>query len=395
MSTGAVLFERDDWKSQINHCSPATLWLLGPEAQLVFDGLPESDYIRENRIFPDGGYCFLPIVNSELGAELIFDFGPLGLWPNAAHGHADALNIMVRVNGYPLLTDPGTGTYFGSKDIRNELRNTSSHNTITVDGFGQADMLDTFKWINPFRIHEVEIIDEGDFAYIAAAHNGFRRLRSPVTHHRSILAIPGRAWIVVDRLTGLDRHTVNQHFHLEPDVQLQRESETHFRVINDKAQGGIDCFFLRSNLETDSLHVSEDSLWSGAYGRWRSSTKIERSVKAQLPISLVTIIKPIQLSDCKENTTVFETIDTGADDIWLWKAKTDSGSEIVLVNPRRSIVTSGEFSSGSKLVYLQLDPDEEIVTAAAFGSGVTKYADFSLGDVSQRKFASYRRGSSG
>ena len=61
--------------------------------------------------FPDGGYT---VLRSGEGAEeqlLLLDHGPLGYLSIAAHGHADALSLVMHLGGRPVLVDPGTFTY--------------------------------------------------------------------------------------------------------------------------------------------------------------------------------------------------------------------------------------------------------------------------------------------
>jgi hypothetical protein len=64
------------------------------------------------------------------------DASPLGFGKMAAHGHGDALHISVWDGEQALVIDPGTGGYFGAKELRAELGAWEAHNgPQPIDGF--------------------------------------------------------------------------------------------------------------------------------------------------------------------------------------------------------------------------------------------------------------------
>jgi len=68
-----------------------------------------------------------------LGGHAVFDVGAHG-YMNAGHAHADALSLTLSLANRPLLVDPGTSTYTMEPRLRDRMRGTSNHNTVTVDG---------------------------------------------------------------------------------------------------------------------------------------------------------------------------------------------------------------------------------------------------------------------
>ena len=72
----------------------------------------------------DAGY----VIAQRGDARLLFDAAELGLAPLYAHGHADALMVLLDVRG-PRLVDPGTGGYHAHAELRERLRATAAHNT--------------------------------------------------------------------------------------------------------------------------------------------------------------------------------------------------------------------------------------------------------------------------
>jgi len=75
-----------------------------------------------------------------------FDHGPLGLGRIAAHGHADALSLTLRVGADDLIVDPGTLAYHEDDEARTRTRATPSHATVHFGGRSQSEMLGPFLW---------------------------------------------------------------------------------------------------------------------------------------------------------------------------------------------------------------------------------------------------------
>jgi len=77
--------------------------------------------------------------------QLFVDAGEIGSLAGG-HGHADTLSVQLAAEGRLWLIDPGTGAYVGGCGLRERLRGTSAHNTMTVDGRQQADSAGPFSW---------------------------------------------------------------------------------------------------------------------------------------------------------------------------------------------------------------------------------------------------------
>jgi hypothetical protein len=290
LAAGAYLYERPEWHPRAGQQVDLPFWLLGcpSGAPAVGERLnappPNSVVLRE------GGYCFLEALSDDgRSRQLIFDVGGLGYLPNAAHEHADALSILIRVNQTLVLADAGTGTYTGSASIRDGLRGTAAHNTVTIDDLDQADMLDTFKWVNPVHTELVGWSTSAHFDYAAATHNGYERLRRPVRHRREVLFVRPDYWIVVDRFAGHGRHQITRRFHFPPDVKVTRRTETTFDAVSRQTRDGLRFIF---PCEPSTLRVDE-ALWSGSYGSWERADCLVAQTDAEPPLALVTFIVPL------------------------------------------------------------------------------------------------------
>ena len=150
------LFDRADWKAQAGTVAEATIWLLGHDAVEAFDRLDDfrrgSSSPPPQPIYVAGGYVILKTESPVLRVDTIFDAGPLGLLPNAAHGHADALSVMIRVTTNwcsPIRVPEPT---FRTAPHETGFDSTAAHNTVTIDDLDQADRFDVFKWVNPMQV---------------------------------------------------------------------------------------------------------------------------------------------------------------------------------------------------------------------------------------------------
>ncbi|MFG3757212.1 heparinase II/III-family protein, partial [Klebsiella pneumoniae] len=71
---------------------------------------------------------------------------PLGYLSIAAHGHADALSLLLHLDGQPVLVDAGTYLYHAGGAVRDRLRGTAAHNTLCLDGADQSQIAGAFNW---------------------------------------------------------------------------------------------------------------------------------------------------------------------------------------------------------------------------------------------------------
>ncbi len=127
--------------------------------------------------FPDGGYSVLDGTRF----KLVMDHAPLGYLSIAAHGHADALSILLSIDGEPVLVDPGTYLYHSGGAWRDWFRSTRAHNTLTIAGADQSVMSGAFNWSHKAK---ARLVDASDTALLAE-HDGYAK-RLGATHRRHV-----------------------------------------------------------------------------------------------------------------------------------------------------------------------------------------------------------------
>lgn len=221
LSTGAVLFGRSEYRYVAGNVAEETLWLLGAKGVGDFDLVPSRQPEFESAAFQHGGYYVMRDGWSKTSNYLLFDCGPHGE-VCGAHAHADALSFDLSVRGHPVLVDPGTFTYTGSKQERDWFRSSPAHNTLTVDGESSSISGGPFSWNTIARAQLLAWISRRRFDYVEAEHDGYKRLVEPVSYKRAILFLKNDYWLIRDRVEsdGDHRYDLWFHFSSTPKVSL-------------------------------------------------------------------------------------------------------------------------------------------------------------------------------
>jgi uncharacterized heparinase superfamily protein len=177
--------------------------------------------------FSDTGFV---VARDGSGGHLVFDVGPHG-YMNGGHAHADALSITVGVNGHPFLVDPGTASYIDPA-LRDRLRATASHNTVTLNGTSSALPAGPFHWRSQANATLHAVRHNPAFDWAEATHDGYSDQR----HRRTIFRTPAAGWLVVDEVLGRGTSAADVHWHFDPSWHVTREGAT--RLCATHPEGG-------------------------------------------------------------------------------------------------------------------------------------------------------------
>jgi uncharacterized heparinase superfamily protein len=149
-------------------------------------------------------------------ATVIFDAAPLGPDYQPGHGHADALSFEVSFGGRRVLVNSGTSTYDEGSERSFEV-GTAAHNTIQIEWCDQSEMWGAFRVGRRARPFDLRT-DQRSF--VEAAHDGYHRLHSKVTHRRR-LELSGDTLLIVDWLEGHGKNHADLFLHLAPGANPQ------------------------------------------------------------------------------------------------------------------------------------------------------------------------------
>jgi hypothetical protein len=231
LATSAILFKRSDFKTKAKFFDEMSFWLLGNKGRDSFDVLDgEPEDIPATGNFDKGGYYILQSKGISK-PRLIFDCGPLGFESIAAHGHADSLSFILNAYGQPYFIDTGSYIYIADNPYRNYFRSTAAHNTIVIDGRNQSEMAGAFLWSNKANSFVDEWISNEHYDKISAWHDGYHRLKDPVTHKRVIKFDKEREIIIIDDYLEMkSNHEIEQYFHLAPQCRVEKFDKKTWQI---------------------------------------------------------------------------------------------------------------------------------------------------------------------
>jgi hypothetical protein len=214
---------------------------------------------------------------------------------------ADQLHVDLWWHGLNLARDAGTYLYNGDPPWNNGLAGSAVHNTFTVDGRDQMRRASRFLWLDWAQASGKSFsTTNGRYAdCFEGEHDGYRRLG--ITHRRMVQCVTEDAWFVADDLLGRGEHELRLHW-LLPDLPFEvmdnlpfcgvlfsENARLRWQVFSSApgtgsvVRGGKN---LVGNLEACELLGWE----SPTYGELRPAISLVYSVRALLPVRIVTAI---------------------------------------------------------------------------------------------------------
>ena len=138
------------------------------------------------------------------------------------------------MRGQPLLVDPGTPTYTMDRVLRDQLRSSASHNTLTIDGVSSAVPDGPFHWRSRTDA-ELEVARFNTrFALLAARHDGY-----VTAGHRRMVFASDLGYVIADQITGTGNREAAQHWHFDPHWQVRCEAAHTLRMTHDNGSRGV------------------------------------------------------------------------------------------------------------------------------------------------------------
>ncbi|WP_241909707.1 alginate lyase family protein [Vibrio sp. 10N.261.55.A7] len=201
--------------------------------------------------YSDAGYV---VVNAK-NLKAILDVAKIGPDYIPGHGHADTLSFEASLYGYRVFVNSGTGVYGVSEERLNQ-RKTAAHNTVEVDGFDSSEVWGGFRVArraNP----TLKSIQQGKSSLlVSASHDGYKRLKGKVIHHRE-WSFSASELSITDRLLG-EVESAFAFLHIHPDIMVT--SSTHNVLLTLPNSRKV-------IIESDCRVKVLDSMWYPEFGK--------------------------------------------------------------------------------------------------------------------------------
>ncbi|MDP7421713.1 MAG: alginate lyase family protein [bacterium] len=205
---GASRFD-DKELAHLGKDSLNTLWLLGETDDNTRSRFEDRSLFYS---FPQTGYWSVKTTTGESWELLTWDCGRSGPDDNPGHAHLDALSFHLETDRGPLFPDTGTFTYQEGA-WRDYFRGTAAHNTARVDGNDQAALWKPFRLASRYKAKTDRVWQTPDYVVLAGTHDGYRRLKDPVDHHRTLIYFPQILLVSSDYFQARTAHSYELFYH--------------------------------------------------------------------------------------------------------------------------------------------------------------------------------------
>ena len=259
-------------------------WIAAPEALASNDRIPDpGSRLPASITLPHTGYV---VLRDAEGGHAVLDAGAHG-YMNGGHAHADALSLTLRLGKRSLLVDPGTSTYTLDPRLRDRMRGSFNHNTLSIDGRTQSIPAGPFHWTTSAAARIDGSRHAAGFDWVEAVHDGY----APLEHRRSIVRAEGAGWLIVDELGGdAGEHAAAAHWHFDPSWMVQADGHGRLRASHLE---GDEAWLLFDQGQATLLHGDEPSglgWFAPVYGTLVPTWTARITRTNRLPFSMLTWI---------------------------------------------------------------------------------------------------------
>ena len=229
----------------------------------------------------------LPLAKSDmisLGGYQIFrsdtmfgicDFGSIAAPKLPAHGHCDATNLEISIEGNRWIVDSGNFNY-DDDAMRHYCRSSIGHNVVTVNDENQANVWSKFRMGDRPKIfgHQQGVRDQWHWATVS--HNGYRKIGVPKLSR--LVAFQDRSAFCFDQAVSSkpDKCDLIGYLHFHPNVTVTREPDMPDEIVRFRLSHGSTV----RNLMVYADGVSTEQGWYCAGFGYREIATIIRYTRA-------------------------------------------------------------------------------------------------------------------
>lgn len=224
---GSILLKEKELKYNINEIPIETIFEFGYEGIDIFNKLEANDKKLKSKAFTDAGNYIIRDTSDEKDIFTFFKCGPLG----SGHGHYDLLHVGINYKGEEVLSDSGRYSYREDEKLRNILKGSKSHNTLTVDNkeFNESYGSWGSKKIANYIKREHKFSNLGSF--VEGAHTGYK----DILLNRKVIYINSGIWILSDEFFAKDTHNFESRFNFnKPNLRVENNRFVYYMECGKK-----------------------------------------------------------------------------------------------------------------------------------------------------------------
>jgi uncharacterized heparinase superfamily protein len=215
----------------------------------------------------------------------IIDCGDIGPSYQPGHTHCDFLSYELMVAARRIVVDTGVCEYEPGP-MRNYVRSTKAHNTVSVNGGEQSEIWDQFRVARRAEKIAAEISMNDNTIDFRGAYRGFCINRNRIEHKRTvaILLCPNgkkfRELIITDYLTGVGCHAIENFIHIHPEIDVRSSHHGEINLIHDESAIAL------IQLSNGQNYQIESGFYCPEFGRQIPNQVIVLRTQGTFPLSL-------------------------------------------------------------------------------------------------------------
>lgn len=191
---------------------------------------------KQRASLPESGYY----VHEGDSLHCIIDGGRAGPDHLMAHAHADIFSYELCVENCMFVVDTGVYEYRAG-DMRDYVRSTAAHNTVSIDRQSQIDPWNAFRVgrrAAPYNVTYDQLEERSTFS---GAFDGYDKiLGENLVHRRQIVIDEVHSRLRVDdKVCGDGTHYVESRVHLHPRIEIKQHNESAYRLQHERGVEGI------------------------------------------------------------------------------------------------------------------------------------------------------------
>ncbi len=201
-----------------------------------------------------------------------------------AHAHADLFSYELCLDAHRVVVDPGVYEYEPGS-MREYVRSTTAHNTVSVDGVDQIECWDSFRVGERAGPTTVQFESGPKRSVFEGTFDGYaERIGDSISHRRRMTIDTAASEIRVhDTVSGMGRHRVESWIHLHPDLTDVRDRE----AVRLERNGTFVC-----TIASEGTPLEKEQGWyCPEFGKKIEAPVLVLRREASLPVQLSYVVR--------------------------------------------------------------------------------------------------------